>query len=525
MPGTGLCGLPAAARVAKRPPARPLDHRDFLALVLLLTDHFVLHKDADADALAIPEKSIAVLPLANESADHDEQYFSDGLSEDLITALAQFGGLKVISRHSSFQLRDSHQDSATIGKRLGVAHLLEGSVRRQGDAVRINVELVNVRDGSTPWSRRYDRPYQDLFKLQDEITRAVASELQATLLGQTLVSEEKPPSGNLDAYNALLQGNFYFDRLSADNFRKAIGYYDSAIRLDPRYAMAHAKRSFAWRALADQYLQGEAQTEAYAQARAAVKTALALDPDLSYAHVAFGWQLMDVDFDFAAAEAEFQRAVTLAPADAAAKNGLAALLASLGRLDAAADLTRQALAVDPLHGSWYANLTFYLIALDRLDAAAKAIHKAIELQPGAALNHMLLAIVELRRGHAEPALRAAREENEGMWRRYALALALRAGGDLAAADAALQALIDQDASGAPFQIASVYAFREQPEQAFQWLHRAWSARDPGVAALLYDPFLLQYQHDPRFAAFCRQVGLPVPGEAAAAATAPAAPTM
>lgn len=481
-----------------------------LAVVLLLTNQFVPRKGVNEVAADATAKSIAVLPLVNESGDKDQQYFSDGLSEDLITALAQFGGLKVISRNSSFQFRDTKLGSATIGQTLGVAHLLEGSVRHLGDDVRINVELVDVTDGSTSWSQRYDRPYQDLFKLQDDITRAVASELKATLLGQTLVSDLKPPSGNLGAYNALLQGNFHFDRISPDNFRKAIGYYDTAIGLDPRYALAYAKRSFAWRALADQYLEGVAQADAYAKARAAAKTALELAPDLAFAHVASGWLLMDVDFDFAGAETEFRRAVTLAPADPVAENGLAALLAGLGRLDAAVDLAHKALAVDPLHASWYTNLSFYLIALGRLDDAEQALHKAIELQPGAAVNHTLLAVVEVRRGHAELALQAAQKEGDGMWRRYALALAQQARGDRVAADAAMQALIDQDATGAPFQIASVYAFRQQPEQVFAWLDRAWSARDPGLTGLLYDPFLLEYRSDPRFAAFCAKVGLPVP---------------
>src|SRR3954463_16087258 len=184
-----------------------------LAVVLLLANTFVLHKDA-TDPAPVAQKSIAVLPLTNESGDSKEDYFSDGLSEDLITALSQFDGLKVISRNSSFRFRNSKDGSEAIGEKLGVAHLLEGSVRRAGDEVRISAALVRAADGSTSWSERYDRPYKDLFKLQDDITQAVATSLKARLLTDTgaVIQSDRPPSGNLDAYNAYLRGKFYQER-------------------------------------------------------------------------------------------------------------------------------------------------------------------------------------------------------------------------------------------------------------------------------------------------------------------------
>jgi TolB-like protein len=257
-----------------------------VAVALLLTDRFVLHKNVNEGAI-IPAKSIAVLPLSNESGDKDQQYFSDGLSEGLITALAQFDGLKVISRNSAFQFRDSKDDVKTIGAKLGVAHLLEGSVRRAGDAVRINAELVNVADGSTLWSQRYDRPYQDLFKLQDDIANAVAGALKAKLLSGsgTATRSDRPPSGNLAAYTAYLQGKFHHARRTDVDDRKAIEAFTTAIRLDPRYAQAYAELSHTWTGHAGEFLAGALAQEAYAQARAAANTALTLDPNLPGAHV------------------------------------------------------------------------------------------------------------------------------------------------------------------------------------------------------------------------------------------------
>ncbi|MDQ2972500.1 MAG: hypothetical protein M3R20_05925, partial [Pseudomonadota bacterium] len=455
--------------------------------------------------------SIAVLPLLNESNDPNQEYFSDGLSEELITALAQVRGLRVISRNSSFQFRGAQQhDDVRIGRKLGVATLLEGAVSKQGDKVRIHASLVNAADGSMLWSQSYDRELKDIFAVQRDIAKSVAGALKVTLLGELPVSSGQPPGGNLAAYNALLQGNYRLAPLSEGNLRKAIGFYDDAIHLEPAYALAYAKRSYAWRALAGQFLGGQAAADAGTRARADARAALALDPNLAAAHVALGFVLKDSDFDFTGAETEFRRAVEKAPEDADAKDGLAVLLADLGRFEEAVGLTREALLLDPLHGAWYLNLASNLVSLDRFDQAEQAIHKSIALQPDAAVNYMMLTIIEIKRGHPDAALQAAQHERADAWRRYALALAQQARGDHAAADAALRSLIDKYAAAAPFQIASVYAFRKQPDQAFQWLDRAWAARDPGVTELLGDPFFSEYRHDPRFIAFCEKVGLPAP---------------
>ncbi len=345
-----------------------------VAIVLLLADRFVLHRDADTDAEL--DKSIAVLPLVNESGDQDEQYFSDGLSENLITALSQFAGLKVIGRNSSFQFRNTKDDSKTVGAKLGVAHLLEGSVRRVGDAVRISAELVNATDGSTLWSEHYDRPYKDLFTLQDDITQAVAGALKTKLLakGSAVTHDDRPPGGNLDAYTAYLQGKFYNTRNTEADSRKAIEEFTAAIRLDPRYAQAMATLSGTWATLAAQFLDGASAQQAYAQARTAADMALALDPYLAAARSARGFLSLNADFDWAGAQAEFLRALQLVPNDGEAKMNLGSLLATLGQPERAVELSRQALATDPLHAGWYALLADYLSSLGRLDEAVQAVH-------------------------------------------------------------------------------------------------------------------------------------------------------
>ena len=488
-----------------------------IAVVLLLTNLFVTHREvtikgitmAPAATTVIPGKSVAVLPFVNEGGDKDQQYFSDGLSEDFITALSQFAGLKVIGRNSAFQFRNSSDDSKTIGRKLGVAHLLEGSVRRQGDEVRISAELINTRDASTLWSQHYDRLYKDLFALQDDITHAVASALQARLLesGGAVTQSDRPPSGSLAAYTAYLQGKFYDARNTEADEHRAIAQYQAAIKDDPRYALAWAELSYAWTGMAGGFLGGPEAQQAYTKARAAANTALALNPNLAAAHGARGNVLLDADFDWTGAQAEYQRAVQLAPNDGSSLFNLGNLLATLGHPDQAVALTRQALATDPLHAIWYNWLAIYLSGLGRLDEAAAAIHKAIELQPAAVGQHEQLAVIEIQRADAEAALAAAQAESPGVWQDEALALASQIGPDRAAADAALKTLIDKWLDNAPYQIAEAYALRKQPDQMFEWLDRAWAKRDPGIQLLLFDPFILRYQHDPRFAAFCRKVGL------------------
>jgi serine/threonine-protein kinase len=459
--------------------------------------------------------SIAVLPLANESGDAGQQYFSDGLSEDLITALSQFPGLKVIGRTSSFQFRDSKDDGKTIGAKLGVTHLLEGSVRHAGDMVRVSAELIDTSDGSTRWSERYDRPYKDLFALQDDITRAVAGALKARLLSNehAPLQSDRPPSGNLDAYNALLRGKSYYLRRTEDDYRKAIEQFTAAAQLDPKYALAWSSLSIALSVRAYEFLSGADAARGYMDARAAAETALALAPDLSDAHVARGL-VIGADFDWHGAEKEFRRALELAPNDGRAKANLGNALANLGRLQSAIDLIRQAIIDDPLHAEWMNNLGNCLAALGRLDEGERMIRKAIELQPSGHGFHANLSVVHILRGDPAAALAAAEQEPPGDARDLAVAAARQIGSDRAAADAALQSVIDRYADRDAYGIAGLYALRHNSDKTFEWLDRAWTNRNASIENLLFDPFMYRYKDDARFAAFCRKVGLPTPAEIA-----------
>jgi len=484
------------------------------ALVLVALGYLVLDRLGRSKAAAQVANSIAVLPLANESGEASQQYFSDGISEDLITALSQFPGLKVIGRTSAFQFRDSKEDSRSIGSKLGVAHLLEGSVRKSGDMIRVSAELIDTNDGSTQWTERYDRPYKDLFALQDEITRAVAGALRTKLLPgeQVAAQSERPPGGSLEAYNAFLQGQFYSSRNTEADVRKAIESFTQATELDPHYALAWSRLSQEWIGLGQAFLEGAPAQEAYAKGRAAANRALSLSPELAAAHLARGQLLSNADFDWRGAEVEYRRATELAPNDGAATFSLGRQLATLGEVEQAIELTRHALATEPLRAGWYDWLAIYLSGLNRLDEAEPAIRRAIELQPGAAQYHSTLTIIEIQRGNAQAALAAAQQEPPGLWQEVTLALARQIGDDRTAADAALKTLIDKDPD--IYQIAEVYALRNDANNTFAWLDRAWSNRDSGIQLILFDPFITRYKDDPRFAAFCRKVGLPTPAEVA-----------
>jgi TolB-like protein/Tfp pilus assembly protein PilF len=386
-----------------------------VALVLVALGYLVLDRLGHPKPAAQVANSIAVLPLANESGEASQQYFSDGISEDLITALSQFSGLKVIGRTSAFQFKDSREDSRSIGAKLGVAHLLEGSVRKSGDMIRVSAELVDTSDGSTQWSERYDRPYKDLFALQDEITHAVAGALRTKLLpGERAAAQsDRPPSGSLEAYNALLQGEFYYLRETEADFRKAIEFYTRATELDPRYAVAWSRLSRAWSALGVEFLAGAPWHEAHAKAREAAERALALAPELATAHLALGFYLQNFDFDLRGAEAEFRRALALAPQESEPKFYFGRQLGALGKPVPAIERIRQALTTEPLRANWYKWLAIYLTGLNRLDEAERAIGRAIELQPSASEYHMRLALIEIQRGDAQAALAAAQQEPPG----------------------------------------------------------------------------------------------------------------
>src|SRR5437868_7860991 len=330
-----------------------------------------------AVARPVPQKSIAVLPLLNESGDPRDEYFSDGLSEELIAALAQISGLKVIGRSSSFRFKDRKEEPKTIGEKLGVSTLLDGTVRKQGDRVRIVAELGNAADGIQLWTRTFDRELKDIFAVQEEIARAVGESLQVTLLGAQGRPAQRGAPSNGQANNAYLQGHFHFQRRNLEDYRKAVGYFDQAIRLDPNYALAYAERSEASTYIGD--LTGQHES-AWLNARSDAKKAVAIAPDLAEAHAALGFLRFLVDWKFTEGLNELKRAKELSPSNPTANDLLARLIVYLGRIDEAERQGRQAVELDPLSVTAQNNLARILFVAGKLDEADAVARKSAELQ-------------------------------------------------------------------------------------------------------------------------------------------------
>ncbi|PYL37321.1 MAG: hypothetical protein DMF36_09835 [Verrucomicrobia bacterium] len=456
-------------------------------------------------ATATPQKSIAVLPLLNESGDPHDEYFSDGLSEELIAALAQINGLKVIGRSSSFRFKDRHEEPKAIGEKLGVSTLLEGTVRKQDDRVRIVAELINAADGIELWTRTFDRELKDIFAVQEEIARAVAESLKVTLLGSQDRPAQRGAPSNVEAHNAYLQGHFHFQRRNLEDYRKAVGYFDQAIQLDPDYALACAERSEAWTFIGD--LTGQREP-AWSKARSDAERAVAIAPALAEARAALGWVRFFVDWKFTEGLSELKRAKEFSPSNPTANDLLARVILYLGRLDEAERQARHAVELDPLSVIAQGNLARVLLFAGKLDEADAAARKAAELQPTSASSHRWQVVVAVLRGDGATALREAQLEPDEGYRRFELALAQQIQGDRQAADAALADLIANGRDQLAYQIAEVYAVRGEKDKAFEWLQIAFDEHDTGTLTLLVDPLLRGLRDDSRYKNLLAKLGLP-----------------
>ncbi len=456
-----------------------------------------------------PQKSIAVLPLVNTSGDPGNEYFSDGLSEELIAVLAKIPDLKVIGRSSSFLFKGKSDDSKSVGEKLGVAHLIEGSVRKQGDRVRIVAELINAHDGRSLWSETYDRELKDIFAVQNEIATAVADQMRVKLLGQSARTEAVGSSENPEAHNAVLQSDFYFQQQTADSVRKSISFLQEAVRLDPNYALAYAKLSQAWRQNAASFAIDDA-SKAYDEARQAANKAVSLAPDSVDVRMTVALLAMNPELDFPAAEKEFRQVLQSSPNNAAAKNGLTLSLLAQGRFTEAEEACRQALLLDPLLTNLWFNLGRIAVGTGRYKEAGEAFHKGLELQPNASRFHTYLATLDVLQNRPAQATANAQLENDGFWRDFAVALVQQAQGDQSAAEARLKDFIAKDSNGGAFQIAVLYAIRKEPDQMFKWLDTAYDTRDSGLTQLAVTPFFLPYRGDPRFTALCQKLNVRVP---------------
>jgi serine/threonine-protein kinase len=382
---------------------------------------------------------------------------------------------------------------------------LDGTVRKQGDRVRIVAELVNATNGIQLWTRTFDRQLKDIFAVQEEIAKAVAESLEVTLLGSDSAQRSAPT--NAEAHNAYLQGHFHFQRRNLEDYRKAVGYFDEAIQLDPNYALAYAERSEAWTFIGD--LTGRHEP-AWSKARSDAERAVAIAPALAEAHAALGWVRFFIDWKFAEGLAELKRAIELSPANPTANDLLARVIVYLGHVDEAERQARHAVELDPLSVIAQGNVARVLVFAGKLDEALAAARKAAELQPASAAVHRWQVVVAVLRGDGETALREAQLEPDEGYRRFELALARQIRGDRQAADAALADLIANGRDQLAYQIAEVYAVRGEKDKAFEWLQIAFDQQDTGTLALLVDPVLRGLRDDPRYKSFLAKLGLPAP---------------
>ena len=465
--------------------------------------------DATLAPLSAAGRGIAVLPLVNTSGDPANEYFSDGLSEELIAVLTKIPTLKVIGRSSSFLFKNKSDDGKTIGEKLGVAHLIEGSVRKQGDRVRIVAELINAADRRSLWSETYDRELKDVFGVQNEIATAVADQMKVKLLGQSARPEGAGSSENPAAHNAVLHADFYFQQQTADSVRKSISFLQDAVRLDPSYALAYAKLAQAWRQYANSFFIDDAP-KAYDEARQAAAKAVSLAPDLPEVRMTVGLLAMNPALDFAGGEKEFRHVLQSSPNNAAAKNALTLSLLAQGRLTEAEAACRETLSLDPLLTTLWYNLGRIAIGTGHYKEAEEAFRKGLELQPGASRFHAFLATLDILQNRPAQAMAEAQLENEGFWRDYAVALVQQAQGDRGAADASLKDFIARYSVGGAFQVAVLYAIRKEPDQMFKWLDTAYATHDSGMVQLAVTPFFLPYRDDPRFTALCQKLNVQLP---------------
>jgi serine/threonine protein kinase len=446
---------------------------------------------------AATDKSIVVLPFVDMSEKHDQEFFSDGLSEELIDRLSHSPDLKVIARTSSFQFKGKNEDVRTIANKLGVANLLEGSVRRSGQALRITAQLVRAEDGTHLWSQTYDRELSDIFKIQDDIAGTVAHSLQVALSAASKAQGEV--ESNADAYNLLLQGNFFNDRYTkADSF-KAERFYEQAIELDANYALAWAKLSFLYQIQAGNGWIPIA--EGNSKAREAVNRALRIDPNLPYAHTALGGLYMGVDWDWKAARTEYERARALDPHNLNNAKDLEYVRGYLfGRFDDYVALQNQILLRDPLDMAARAHLGQAQFFAGRLEQSAATLRQLLVMNPSYASAGAFLALDLLYLGRNAEALLALQKEGDDVWRLSVSPAAYWALKRRAESDADIAEFERRFAATSPYNIAAMHAYRGEVDAAFDWLDRAYWRRDPGMMWLKIDPNLRNLHKDPRYPA-------------------------
>jgi serine/threonine protein kinase/tetratricopeptide (TPR) repeat protein len=455
-----------------------------------------------------PQQSVAVLPLANMSADPENEYFSDGMTEEIIGALSKVPGLQVASRTSCFAFKGKEVEIAQVGEKLGVGSVLTGSVRKIGNRIRITAQLVNVDSGHSLWSETYDRQLEDVFAIQDEISRAIAEALKLRLggTGEQLVA----PTKSLEAYNLYLKGRFFFNRFTEMGLRKSLDFFQHVLLQEPGYARAYAGMADCWCALADDWV---APDDAYPRAKAAAQRALQHDPELAEAMTSLGKVMCWYEWDFAGAEAQLRKAVALNPNYAEAHWTFGSVLPGVGLLGEAVEELRKALILDPLYPQYSRWLGRMLLYAGESQAAIDQSHKTLELNAEYFQAYLDIGSAYLAQGRPEQALEWFRrgQRLETSVRSYDafIVRALAPLGRREEADEILTRLEDESRQHYVRSevMAMGYAAMGDLDRAFACLERAFQARSAGLIYLHVDPGYEPLQNDPRFRALTQRIGL------------------
>ena len=479
------------------------------------------HAVPAAPANAPDQKSVAVLPFVNLSDDKGSEYFSDGVSEELLTVLQKIPGMHVAARTSAFSFKGKNATAQEIGQKLGVAYLVDGSVRKSGDAVRIAARLARADSGQELWSENFTRNLKDVFAVQSELAETIVAQVRGQLTGGAAGSAdkekiqaevqaaEKGGTKNVEAHELYLQGRFYENRHSEKSAREALVAYQHATELDPRFALAWAgvAQTHGW--LAAFSTEGGQKTfdANLSSAHDAATRALSIEPDLPEALLARGSIETNFDFNWNGAAQTLSKALALAPADPNIVIAAGNLEIARGNADRAIELYRKAVDLDPVNPQARAFLAFNLAATKRFAEARAEFPRVVELNPAAPWAHAGLGLSYLLEGKFEEAV-AATEGEAGEWARLVIVACAHWGQKkIPEADAALAQLTDGFAETAAYQIAEVYAYRGDKDKAFEWLERARRQRDPGLAGLRKDPLLPNLRDDPRWNSFLHIMGL------------------
>ena len=447
-----------------------------------------------------PAHSIAVLPFVDMSEKHDQGYFSDGLSEELIDMLTKVPDLRVPARTSSFYFKDKSEDIATIAQRLHVANVLEGSVRKSGNALRVTAQLIRADNGYHLWSETYDRELKDVFKVQDDIAGAVVTALKVHLLPTQTAAQAELRTANIEAYNQYLQGRQSFNRGDAEGYRQAVAAFSAATTLDPRYAPAYAALALAQFWLADT----EADETGFQRALAAANKAVALAPGLGSGYAARGIVRASHSFDFAGGKADLDEAVALSPGDADVLHRSAVMLATFGNLPAAIARERQAFELDPLSAEICMRLAFFLVANQQLAEARPLYEKALAIAPNSIRARFNLGQLDLLENRPEQALAAFRQiENKA----FSLTGQAMAEYSLGHADASQRFLNQLIAMDDAVNVAQVYAWRGENDHALEWLERGYAKRDISLTWIKILPEWRGLRSDARYMALLRKMNL------------------